>query len=262
MGHMKNAPLIYTVGMIHFPRVPDFERYINKFMELIRKEYPLDDHYVAQIFNAQVSSDGIKMEPQETKLWQFATVDRKWGIVLNEQAFFLHTSSYHDFANFAKRFKAGIDALIKIDNIKIGWMVAIGIRYVNLVASLEGSHVREYLKTWVLPSKTPHSSLEIIQGMHAVRYKTKCGELRLQALQNPNFTLPPELNSPFILKNGWIRERPANFSIIDIDHYTAWQAPLKFDENIALETLGNLRKTSRIIFDLVGTPSAMKAWEG
>jgi uncharacterized protein (TIGR04255 family) len=232
-------------------------------MELIRKEYPLDDQHVAQIFNAHITPDGIKMEPQETKLWQFSSIDRKWGIIINEQALFLHTSNYHDFVSFAKRFRTGISALVKVDKIEIGWMTSIGIRYVNMITTVDGASLKDYLKPWVLPIETPHSTLEIIQGINAVRYKTECGGVRLQALYNPTFTLPPELNSPFILKNGWTKERPSmDFALVDIDHCTMWQNPLKFNEDIALETLGDLRKSSRVIFDSIGTTHAMKIWEG
>lgn len=262
MSHMKNAPLIYTIGMIQFPRVPDFERFIDGFMELVRKDYPLDDRWMAQTFNAQISSEGIKMEPLETKLWQLASIDRKWGFVLNEQALFLHTSHYHDFANFLKRFEVGITALINVASINIKWMSSVGIRYVNMISTAKGTSLEEYLKPWILPSGSAPMSLEVIQGIHTVRYKTKFGGLRLQALHNPTFTLPPELNSPFIVKNGWIKDKPTTeFALIDIDHVTTWQNPLIFDEKEALNALTNLRGISRTIFDSIGTTKAMKIWE-
>jgi len=263
MSNMKNAPLIYAIGMIQFPRIPDFERFTNQFMESMRKEYPLDDDYIAQIFNAQINPSGVSMEPQTTKLWQFASADRQWAFVLNEQALFLHTSNYLDFANFAKRFRTGISALLKIENINIEWMTSIGIRYVNMIDTLHGNNPQKYLKPWVLPVEAPHRSLESIQGIYAVCYKTQYGGLRLQALHNPTFTLPPELNSPFIIKNGWTKDKPINdFALVDIDHCTTWQNPSKFDMDIVLHTLGNLRSTSRIIFDSIGTEYAKNYWEG
>jgi uncharacterized protein (TIGR04255 family) len=260
---MKHAPLIYTAGMVKFPRVPDFERFINEFMELIRKDYPLDDQFVAQIFDAQISPDGIKMEPQSTKLWQFSSIDRKWAFVLNEQTFFLHTADYHDFAAFAKRFRVGIATLSKVKKIDIQWMTSIGIRYVNMISPSHGMNLKECLNSWVLPLGPPDNSLKIIQGIHAVRYRTEHGELRLQSLHNPTFTLPPELNTPFIGKNGWIKKKPTtDFALIDIDHRTTWENPLNFSESTAHDVLSELRKSARMVFDSIGTPKVTKIWEG
>jgi uncharacterized protein (TIGR04255 family) len=258
---MKQAPLIYAVGMLQFPRVPDFERFINEFMESIRKEYPIDDRCTVQTFHAQVSPEGIKIDPIETKLWQFSSFDRKWSFVLNDQAFFLHTANYHDFAGFLERFEAGITALIQLGNIDIRWMSSIGLRYVNMVAPLKGGNIREYLNSWVLPTDVPNIPLEIIQGVHSIRFKTDHGGLRLQVLLNPTFTLPPELNSPFVIKNAWIKNRPSSeFSLIDIDHTTAWAAPIEFSIATAVRTLADLRTTSKTIFNSIGTEKAIKLW--
>lgn len=40
MTALKNAPLIYTLGMIQFPKVPGIERFIDLFLDKIRNEYP------------------------------------------------------------------------------------------------------------------------------------------------------------------------------------------------------------------------------
>ena len=101
--------------------------------------------------------------PLETKLWQFASIDRKWGIILSDQAFYLHTASYHDFAGFAERLKAGIIALKGVPDMDIDWVTSVGIRYVNLIAPKEKTKLQEYLQSWVLPGTPPHASLEEIQ---------------------------------------------------------------------------------------------------
>lgn len=257
---MKKAPLIYTVGMIQFPRIPDFERFIERFMESIRKDYPLDDCWNAQSINAQITPEGIKMEPVETKLWQFTSIDRKWGYVLNEQALFFHTADYQDFESFSKRFETGIIALAALDNIDIKWMNSVGIRYVNMIVPHERESIKDYLKPWLIPAKVPE--LDIMQGIHSVRYKTNQGGMRVQALFNPTFTLPPELNSPFLVKNGWIKAKPSTeFSLIDIDHSTTWITPKSFDITSAFLTLAELKKVAKTMFDSIGTPKAMKFWK-
>lgn len=91
MSNMKNAPLIYTLGMIQFPHVPDIERFINRFRESIRDSYPDYDQTSTKTLNATIGADGIKIEePQEAKIWQFPTFDRKWAFIITNQALFLH----------------------------------------------------------------------------------------------------------------------------------------------------------------------------
>ncbi len=262
MGKMKNAPLIYTVGMIQFPRIPNIENFIDPFLESVRKDYPLDDSYIAPTFMANIGPEGIKMKPhQENKLWQFSSIDRKWSIVLSNHAIFLHTSSYHDFSSFIEKFRFCVTALNRVPHINIRWMTSIGIRYVNLIASAGKEQLSDYIESWVLPENPPGTSLEIIQGIHIGRYKTECGELRLQALHNPPFTLPPELSSPFVVKNGWIRDKPVSeFALVDLDHGTTWEAYREFNVNNAMNQLSSLRKVSRSVFDLVVTDKAMKLW--
>lgn len=263
MGKMKNAPLIYTLGMLKFPRIPAIERFTEQFMEAIRADYPHDDQDITKVINASIGSEGIKLQdPQEIKMWQFASIDRKWAFILTDQALFLHTANYHDFADFSRRFQKGVAALVKLPEIDIKYMTSLGIRYVNLISTEGKIGLGEYLNPWVLPGNLPsNASLDVIQGINAVRYKTAQGELRFQAIQNPSFTLLPELNSSFVAKNSWVKERPkSTFALIDIDHGTNWETPLKFDKTVIADTLSSLRKTSRRVFDSIGTDKAIKSW--
>lgn len=261
MTALKNAPLIYTLGMIQFPKVPGIERFIDQFLDKIRNEYPLVDEVKVPIFNADFSPHGIQIGQHESKLWQFMAVDRKWGFVLTEQALCLHTLDYRDFTNFSSRFQKGIEAFLKVPGIGINWMTAIGIRYVNLVVTKDNHSLEDYLDSWVLPTEPPQSELSIIEGAYVARYKTSIGELRLQSMRNPQYTLPPELQSSLIVKNGWIQSRPGtDFALIDIDHSITFSPPAIMKTNEALQHLKELREISKEVFISVGTKFSHAAW--
>jgi uncharacterized protein (TIGR04255 family) len=263
MANLKNAPLIYTLGMINFPRVPNIERFTDKFLDLIRSEYPLGDDISMPVFSANVGPEGIHVGQQETKIWQFASVDRAWGFVLTDQALCLHTSCYHDFADFSSRYEFGIKALLNIPEIGIKWISAVGIRYVDLVVSQPDEELSKYLQSWVLPVEPPSSPLEILDGAYIARYKTNLGEFRLQALRCPQFTLPPELQSPLTVKNGWVKNRPdTDFALIDTDHSLAFNPPVNINADDALTTLSKLHDVSKAIFNSIGTSFAKNLWEG
>lgn len=257
----ENAPLIYTLGMIQFPKIPGVERFVDLFLDKIRSEYPLVDEVKMPVFNADISPQGIQIGQHESRLWQFTSVDRKWGFILTDQALCLHTDGYRDFSDFSHRFQKGLEFFLKVPEIGVDWMTALGIRYVNLVITESNHSLKDYLNSWTLPTEPPKSQLSIIEGAYAARYKTEVGELRLQSLRNPQFTLPPELQSPLIVKNGWIRSRPGtDFALIDIDHCITFPQPANMKAKDAIKHLKDLRGISKEVFISVGTEFAHKTW--
>lgn len=247
-------PFIYAIGMIQFPRVPNIERFVNSFMDLIRQEYPLDDRIVSNVINANITPEGIKFDRQDVTLCQFASINRRWGFVLSDQSLCLHTDSYENTEDFIKKLRMGISALTSIPGLNIEWLSQVGIRFVNMQVAKEDKNLESLVEPWVLPLRIPAKSLEIIESVYVARYKTAFGQLNLQALRNPRFTLPPEINSPIVAKNLWIKERPqGEFALIDIDHLSVWdKTPQKFDSELALSTISKLEKTSMDTFKLAG----------
>ncbi len=260
MTNLKNAPLIYTLGMINFPQVPDIKRFKDKFFDKIRHDYPLPDDVKVRVVNTGFSTQGISLSQIENELWQFSSIDKKWGIILTDQSLCIHTVDYYDFLNFSNRFKKTLSALLEVPSIDIEWMTSIGFRYVNLIETHNNETLDKYILSWVLPEIPPQESLSIIEGAYFARYKTTIGELRLQALRNPPFTLPIELQSSLTIKNGWLKARPDNdFAIVDIDHsMVCYQCSINLSD--ALEKLEGLRKQAKTVFDSIGTDFAKKYW--
>lgn len=261
MMALKHAPLIYTLGMIRFPKIPSVERFVDLFLDRIRSEYPLVDEVKVPVFNADFSPQGIQIGQHESRVWQFTSVDRKWGFILTDQALCLHTVEYRDFSDFSNRFQKGLDFFLKVPDIGVDWMTALGIRYVNLVITENRHLLEEYLNPWVLPTEPPKPQLSIIEGAYVARYKTEVGELRLQSLRNPQFTLPPELQSPLIVKNGWIRKRPLiDFALVDIDHCISFSQPSNMKVKDVIKNLKDLRGISKEVFISIGTEFAHNTW--
>src|SRR5579859_1323172 len=97
MSNMPNAPLIYTVGVVRFPRVPGIAKYATAFLEAVRGTYPQFDDFTLSFVRANINLNSEKqseIDRSEVKLFQFASPDRKWGLFLTEEIFGLHTSAY------------------------------------------------------------------------------------------------------------------------------------------------------------------------
>lgn len=268
---MPNAPLVYTIGVLRFPRNPEIGRFASAFLSAIRGEYPQFDEIALNFVTAKISlGPDAKSEVEnqidrrELKMFQFASPDRSWAFILSEELLGLHTSSYLDHDDFVQRFRTGLEALLGIRDLGMKWIEAIGFRYVDLVKPLAGEPLEDYLHDWVLPPSPPKAlgKMDLVQGMYVAQYKTEYGDLRFQSLRTPPMTLPPDLDTPLVKKNGWVPEIPAgDFALMDIDHGRHFSPLEEIDVDQICSKFFELRLASRKLFDAAGTDHAMSVWK-
>ena len=269
MPNMLNAPLVYTIGVLRFPPVPKIEDFKSAFLGAFRKTYPQFDEIAMNFVRANITvgpDAKSQIDSRELKMFQFASPDRNWALILGESLFGLHTSKYVDHDDFVKRFREGLQMFLGIPDLNLEWTEAIGFRYVNLVKPLAGEPLSDYLRNWVLPPLPQVAEkLDLVQGMYSAQYKTPYGYLRFQSLRNPNppMTLPPDLNTPLVQKNGWVPDIPdGDFALMDIDHGSHFSSLEKIDVDMVCKKLLELRSSSRELFDQAGTEHAVSVWKG
>jgi uncharacterized protein (TIGR04255 family) len=265
MAMMPNAPLCYVIGVVRFPKVPRMERFVEPFLDAVRGEYPLPDQIETQSFDATVGPEGMQVRQSKGHLWQFASPDKRFAFLLGEELFGLHTNSYLDHMDFVKRFGFGLKNLIQIPEIKIGWVQAIGVRYVDLVVPREGEFLSQYLRPEILPFEAPLSTgteLRLRESIGVSAYETTMGEMRVQTLWNPPTTLPPELETPLIERNGWRPRHPGrNFLLLDLDHGSRFAQLQPLDVASVCEQLTALRAVTKELFLAMATDFARRVWE-
>lgn len=264
MTNLPNAPLIYTLGIVRFPGVPNIERFRDGFHDLIRGQYPSPEDITIPVMSATFGPEGLRMESHETRLFQFASPDKSWAFLLTNEILALHTVKYENHVDFADRFRFGLDALLQVPGIGIQWLEAVGMRYVDLVVPRPGEALSDYLRPWIVPSEAPNVSggLTIKQGMYVATYRTNVGELRFQALRNPPTTLPPEIDTPVIQSNGWKREVPeSDFVVMDSDHGCRFEPMIPMEPDTVCAKLIELRGIAKELFLASGTPHAMNVWK-
>jgi uncharacterized protein (TIGR04255 family) len=267
MPNMLNAPLVYTIGVLRFPPIPKIEEFKSAFLGAFRKTYPQFDEIAMNFVRANIAvgpDAKSQIDSRELKMFQFASPDRGWALILSESLFGLHTPKYVDHDDFVQRFREGLQMFLGIQDLSLEWIEAIGFRYVDLVKPLAGEPLQDYLRDWVLPPLPEVAGkLDIVQGMYIAQYKTPYGDLRFQSLRNPQMTLPPDLNTPFVQKNDWAPEMPTeDFALMDIDHGRHFNPLEKINVNMICSKLLELRSSSRELFDQAGTPHAMNVWKG
>lgn len=263
MSHMPNAPLIYTIAVVRFPRVPNFEKFIDKFFEKIRTQYPHDKKFNHVSMKASMSDAGFSLEPFEKIIWQYLSVNKDCGFLLTDESVCFHTSNYKDSKTFLERFQFGLSRLIEVPEIGINLVTMLGIRYIDLVIPEEGKKLSDYLEEWTLPKESPEVKMQIQEGAYLAKYKTDMGHLNFQAARNPESIFPPDLRSPFLIENGWFKEPPQDrdFAVIDTDHITYLEEPNhKFEPNEIIKNLDALHIIPKQVFAALGTPDAIKYW--
>ena len=264
-SHLPNAPLIYTLGVVRFTRVPEFEKYAEKFFSKIRDQYPYDDKFDQTIMSAQVEPSGVKVRHDLKVMWQYLSVNKDCGFLLGDDMICFHTCNYQDSKKFLGRFKFGLKRLISIEGIGIDYITALGIRYIDLVVPEKDKKLSDYVESWVLPKETPDMGLEIMEGAYLAKYKTKLGYLNFQAVRNPDSLVPPDLQSPSLQKNGWLNNLRSNDTndcvVIDTDHHMQFDADNnKFEVDKIIANLDELHLIPKKIFQEFGTKEAMKYW--
>jgi uncharacterized protein (TIGR04255 family) len=268
MPNMQNAPLIYTVAVVRFPRVPGIGKYADALLDAVRGTYPQFDEFTLSFVRANINltpDATSEIDRGESKMLQFAAPDRKWALLLTEEIFALHTSAYFDNEDFVARFKDGLRAILGVAELRIEWMEAIGFRYINLVQPRPGEALGDYLQTWVLPPKPDieDEEIDLLQGVYVGAYRTRFGELRFQSLRKPPVAFPIDLNNPAVEKNGWMLPPPdGDFAIMDIDHGRHINPLEPINVEVIGNTLRSLRSISIKLFDQTGTEYAKKIWRG
>jgi uncharacterized protein (TIGR04255 family) len=266
----QNAPLIYTLGLMHFPRLPPsaLDRVIDAFHERVReKGYPAREDIQAPSVRADFDREGFRVTQRESALHQFGTADRTWAFILSDEMLALHTNTHEDHLQFVNRFVFGAEVLASIDHASIDYVESVGVRYVNLVAPRERETLHEYLRSWALPLDEPTlydgTRFQIRESMYVISCRSGVGDLRYQALRNPRITIPPELASPLVRGNGWTKPRPeGEFALVDLEHGCQFDPLKRFHLQELSDCMEGLCRFVAEWFLGAATDHAINVWRG
>lgn len=262
MTHLPNAPVQYVLGVLRFPRASDPGKLVALTQEHIRDKYPISAEFAAPQIQVEMGPDGLRVEEQQLKFWQFSSLDKGWAVLIGSDMIALHTASYIDHDDFIRRFWEALEPAFADKVAGIQFVQALAMRYVDVIEPNEGETLDQYLVPSVLPSNINIAGAELDGGVMATSYRTSSGNLRLQVLRRPPTVLPPELMNPMTVSNNWGQSRPAgDFAVLDMDHGQGFE-PLRASKEVDVKALMlNLHSKIRSIFDAAVTPHAMTVWK-
>lgn len=265
MSRMQSPPLRYVLAILRFPPNLNVEKFMPAFQENIWEDYPQLSEETVQSVQLQIGSDGSTTNRVVNKIWQFLSSDRDFAILLGQDFLVLHAGKgYAGHEDFIARFHKVVAALTSTKLIAKN-MTALGLRYVDLVAPIDssGETLSDYLEPWVMPSNNFNSldNINFINSASAMAFSTPQGILRFQTFRRPPMTLPMELNTPLVNKNGWVEKVPdGDFAVLDFDHgVTLHDNPTITPDHVA-DLLLQLRTPVVSLFESSITPHARQVW--
>lgn len=264
MTHLPNAPLVYTLGLVRFPPIPQIERFVPAFHDRVRGAYPHLDKIDLQQMQVEFGPDGAKVAASTLPVWQMADPIRKSALVLTAESLVLHTKSYLDHVSFIDCLTDALTQLIATPDVRIEWVTGVAMRYLDLVVPSSNKTLSDLLRPSVLPpalSEVP--GLQIAEGMYIAQYRAPRANVRLQILRNPQIAFPADLNTPLIERNGWAIPRPTSeYAVVDTDCAAPLPAALPMDVSVVKAHLYAARGVAKSIFEHIGSEYAAALWKG
>lgn len=263
MPRMKNAPLRYVLAIMRFPTNHNIEKFIPLFQEKVWNDYPQLSSETLQGIQLSVGNKSTDSIQITNKIWQFASEDRNFALILSPDFLVLHAGQgYIGHEDFINRFKSAVEAFVSVNAIAKN-MMALGYRYVDLIVPKAGETLSSYLNKWVMPSDDFESfdGISFINSASFMAFSTPQGMLRFQAMRCPPATLSLDLITPFVKKNGWLDNRPeGDFALLDLDHgATLPDSPSITPQGVA-DRLLEMRTPIVNLFDKAITNYARNDW--
>lgn len=265
LGHMPNAPLVYTVGMIGFAPVPKIAEYAPSIQEALRREFPeiLPQFSVNLI---QIQLDAAEGEQKLSQVgaahWAMNTAERGWGVVFSQDRLILQTGEYQHFSDFAERFCMVIEILAQ--KADITHTSNIGIRYVDNIQEIDGLAISDQLISGFLsPGLTENFTPELSRVEHIYRSSEGRLFLRCYGLQNhPGIPEDVRMMADQLFRGAPpVATVPGHFALLDTDHIYRPNQLEEFDIDEVINRLERLHEGASMAFRTAVTPKALKTWE-
>ena len=248
---LERSPLQLVLVQVRFSPVAAMREYVPNFQDQLRKAgFPgFDKEQIQQV------TFGPEPTTETTTRWVFSSRDKKEAVVLTDDFVVYEVSNYGLFESFTTRF---LDILTKLNSAaSISFASQIGLRYVDVVHSLDGHHPDWFLREQFHGLSSEEVG-EIVTNQFLSVVKTQAGVLKLKTLdgRGPGF-MPRDLESSHLVFDLTLQENEP-FRILDFDHIWKGEVDLRPEEIIS--TMWKLHGSIEEIFKATVTDEALSVW--
>lgn len=263
LGHLKRAPLVYTVAMVEYAPVPKMEDYIDDILESLRSDYPDIGEYFTQSWEVNFKELGmVESREKKNKNWKLNNVDCTWGVSINDNCVILQTTKYTHFDEFSQKLTKILEVICQIAHIK--YTKKIGIRYIDNIFATEQLPLNAQVKdNFLSPDISDELSPAHSRMEHA--YESTEGVLYLRCFSLKNHQRVPQDLIPLVQQLGDYSTlmKPINekFLLLDTDHIYIPTSLIKLSIDNVITKLDFLHQGASMAFRQVVTEEALSFWE-
>ncbi|MCF6225421.1 MAG: TIGR04255 family protein [Xanthomonadales bacterium] len=263
LGHMPRAPLVYTLAMVEYGRIPMMEEYAPQIMEELRTDYPDINEFEIRALKINLNTESGKASAEEEikKQWRLNSSDGDFGVVFGEDRVVFQTATYEHFPKFAERISVILNVIAQFA--KISHTQNIGIRYIDNIYPIDGIQLPELIGPGYL---NPEFNLDLQPLTSRVEYvyASTIGELYVRCYSLRNHPGVPQDILPLVeqLSSAQALTMPVSkpFILVDTDHVYMPRNLEDFDLDAVVEKLDGLHQQSSLAFRILATPKALNAW--
>ena len=251
--HLSRTPLIYVVTQVRFSPVMSIEKYIPDIQEKLRHKYPWFNQSKVQEFVFQAQGP-----PNVTfsDRYEFLQGDKRTGVVLMSNSAALHTNKYSNYEVFQEEFAECLSVIH--ENVGIGFVERIGLRYVDLVKLDPNETWADYINPGLLGLDAATVGVEQWSSQFRCIGKTEAGTLSVRYSQSKQ-PLPPDLMPVTLHYEKEPLEPKEVGTILDFDHYS--EQTRDFQVEAVVSAIGELHDNLDQAFRSAVTRAALKKWE-
>lgn len=165
VGQLSKPPLVYTAGFV-FINLKNIEEYIGKIQDVLKDAYPGTSEVEMKV--SEVSPIGERTQ-RTIKHFAMNDPDLKWGVVVTDHRFILHTVDYQHFEDFGKRFEDVFSKFLDVTGLQ--YHSGLAYRQIDNFTLLEGEGslsdcVDEKFLSLRLPSAIEESKPNFLRQEH------------------------------------------------------------------------------------------------
>ena len=263
LGHLPRAPLVYSLAMVEYAKVPEMRDYANVIMESLRHIYPDINEYTISTLNVNIDSvSGLgKSERVDIQQWRMTDLDGHFGVIFGQDRVIFHTTKYQHFKDFSNKFSFVCSTLFEAANIQ--YYQKIGIRHIDNILPIDDFSLADLVKSEYVCPNNDKSLRPIFSRVEHI-YLTPIGQLNIKAFQLTNqpkvpndlFPIAEQLSN----KNGLLDLVEKSFILADTDHIFIADKLLDADINDIVSKLNQLHEQCSMGFRSMVTREAFDAW--
>jgi uncharacterized protein (TIGR04255 family) len=250
---LERSPLQFVLVQFRFSPITAMSEYVPRLQEILRKSgFPgFSREQIQQVIF------GPTPKAETTSRWCFVSRDKREGVVLTEDYVVYETTRYDVFETFTDRVKRILE---KLNNIaEIGFATQIGLRYVDVIRSLDGHPPNWFIREEVQGLNAQGLSEKAVVNQFLSMITTNEGILKIKSLEGvgPGF-MPPDLEATRLDFDLSMPEGEA-FRVLDFDHI--WKGEVDFVPDRLIQTMELLHNSIGKAFMATVKPEAIEVWK-